>query len=68
MTFIRLFRVYSYPRLNTCTQAAAEVTLRDSLSRALDVMETLHDADLYPLVIFKLTLPEDPTLYDSFVR
>jgi hypothetical protein len=38
------------------------------LSRALDVMETVHDADLYPLVIFKLTLPEDPTLYDSFTR
>lgn len=51
-------------------KAGAETTLKAALVRHLDILETLADAgdeDDPQLVIFKLTLPEDPSLYDSLV-
>ena len=50
-------------------QAGAETTLKAALVRHLDILETLAEADgdPPPMIIFKLTLPEDPALYDSLV-
>ena len=49
-------------------KAGAETTLKAALVRHLDILETLAgDEDDPQLVIFKLTLPEDPSLYDSLV-
>ena len=50
-------------------QAGAETTLKAALVRHLDILETLAEADgdPPPMIIFKLTLPEDPALYNSLV-
>ena len=47
-------------------QAGAETTLKAALVRHLDILETLA-GEPPQFVIFKLTLPEDPGLYDSLV-
>ena len=57
--------------LLSLAQAGAETTLKAALVRHLDILETLAYADdagdQPPTVIFKLTLPENPALYDSLV-
>ncbi|ACO67575.1 predicted protein [Micromonas commoda] len=73
---VRLSASFSYHALTeapflSLAQAGAETTLKAALVRHLDILETLADADdagdQPPTVIFKLTLPEDPALYDSLV-
>ena len=73
---VRRIASFSYHALTDASfvslaQAGAETTLKAALVRHLDILETLADADEGndppTSVIFKLTLPEDPALYDSLV-